>query len=82
MKRAEALRIIKSEHLVSYCFFEDRSDPSDEMVIRKEADHWVVYATNERGAKISGGEKKFDNEEAALDSFIRRLRALNNYLNS
>lgn len=79
MKETEAKNIIKNEHLISYSFFESRSDASDEMVIKKSLGKYVVYATNERASKISDGEKIFDNEEDALDNFIRRLRALNNY---
>ncbi|MCQ2480295.1 MAG: Imm59 family immunity protein [Clostridia bacterium] len=82
MKKAEAKKIIKNEHLISYSFFESRNDASDEMVIKKLSGKYIVYATNERASKISDGEKIFDNEEDALDNFIRRLRALNNYRNS
>lgn len=77
MKRKDAERIIKEEQLVSYSFFEDRNDASDEMVIREEAGKWIVYATNERASKIIEGEKIFDNEDEALDNFVKRLRALN-----
>ena len=40
-----------------------------------------IKTTNERAAKILEGEKSFDNEEDALDNFIRRLRALNKVRN-
>lgn len=82
MKKEDATRIIKAEQLVSYSFFEERADSSDEVVIKNEADRWIVYATNERASKISEGERVFDNEGDALDSFIRRLRALNRYRNN
>lgn len=82
MKRKEAERIINSEKLISYSFFEDRNDASDEMVIKRSSGKWTVYATNERASKISGGERIFNNEEDALDNFIRRLRALNRVRNS
>lgn len=77
MTRKEAKRIITAEGLVSHNFFESRPNGSDEMVIKQIADQWVVYATNERASKISEGERGFGSEEAALDHFIRRLRALN-----
>ena len=82
MKREEVKKIIENEYFISYSLFEDRRDVSDEMVIKKIADQWIVYATDERASKISGGERIFDNEEDALDHFIKRLRALNDYRNS
>lgn len=81
MKRKDAERIINAEELVSYNFFEDRNDSSDEMVIKKVSGKWFVYATNERASKIISGEHIYDNEEEALDNFIRRLRALNKVRN-
>lgn len=80
--RKEIERIIKEENLISYSFFEDRNDASDEMVIKKTSGEWTVYATNERSSKIIGGENIYDNEEDALDNFIRRLRALNKTRNN
>lgn len=80
MKIEEAKKIIQTEQLISYNFFEDRNDASDEIVIKKLSGKYIVYATNERAAKISSGEKVFDNEEEALDNFIKRLRALNDYM--
>lgn len=81
MKRKEAEGIIISEKLISYSLFENRNDAADEMVIKRTSGKWTVYATNERAAKILDGEKSFDNEEDALDNFIRRLRALNKVRN-
>lgn len=77
MKRKEAERIINSEKLISFSFFEDRNDAEDEMVIKKTSGKWSVYATDERALKIISGETIYDSEEEALDNFIRRLRALN-----
>lgn len=77
MKREEARKIIQAEQLLYYSFDENRPDEADEMVIKNEAGRWVVYATNERASKIADGERIFEQEEAAWDSFIRRLRALN-----
>ena len=79
MKIAEARKIIENEHLISYSLFEDRNDASDEIVIKSFSEKYIVYATNERASKISGGERVFDNEEDALDNFMKRLRALNHY---
>lgn len=82
MKRKEVERIIKAEKLISYSFFEDRNDAEDEMVIKKVSNKWYVYATDERASKIISGEIIYDSEEEALDSFIRRLRALNKVRNA
>lgn len=77
MKRKEVERIIKTEKLISFSFFEDRNNAEDEMVIKKVSGRWYVYATDERASKIISGETIYDSEEEALDNFIRRLRALN-----
>lgn len=82
MKIREALRIIENERLTSYSLFTDRNDSSDEVVIKSYFGKYIVYATNEKASKISGGEKIFNNEEDALDNFIKRLRALNKYNDS
>ncbi len=81
MNKNDALEIIKDESLEYYSFFEDRADGSDEVVIKYTSGEWTVYATNERASKITDGERIFDNEEAALENFIKRLRALNKYIN-
>lgn len=81
MKREEVKKIIEDEQLISYSFFEDRGDASDEMVIKNISGKYVVYATNERASKISSGESIFETENDALDNFIRRLRVLNRYKN-
>lgn len=81
MKRIEVEKIINTEQLISYSFFEDRDDATDEMVIKKVSGKWIVYATNERAAKIVSGEHIYDNEEDALDNFVKRLRALNKLRN-
>ena len=82
MKRKEAERIINAEKLIAYNFFENRNDAEDEMVIKKTSCKWSVYATDERASKITSGETIYDNEEEALDNFIRRLRALNKVRNT
>lgn len=44
-------------------FFEDRDDASDEMAIKKTSGKWIVYATNERVSKITGGETIYETEK-------------------
>ena len=79
MKRNDVVEILNKEQLIFYNFFEDRDDASDEMVIKSISGKYVVYATNERAAKVAEGEREFDNESEALENFVRRLRALNRY---
>jgi hypothetical protein len=43
--------------------------------IRNDNEGWTVYATDERASTVTGSEKLFDDEEQALDHFIKRLRA-------
>ena len=81
MKGKDVEKIIKTEQLISYSFFEDRDDATDEMVIKKVSGKWIVYATNERASKIISGEHIYDNEEEALENFVKRLRALNKVRN-
>lgn len=82
MDRNTVINIIKCEQLTSFNLFEDRADAADEIIIKKVSDRWVVYATNERAGMISGSEAVFEDEEAALFNFIRRLMALNRVINS
>lgn len=79
MKIGEARKIIENERLISYSLLADREDASDEIVIKSFSGKYIVYATDEKASKISGGERIFDNEEDALNNFIRRVRALNQY---
>ena len=73
----DILKIIEQEHLVGYNLFEKRDNRENEIVIKKEAQDWIVYATDERASKVIGSEKIFITEESALDNFIKRTRALN-----
>lgn len=77
MTRAEVKKIIHDEALGGYNIFENKDNVENEIVILKDKVHWIVYATDERASKITGSEKRFDNESDALENFIRRLRASN-----
>lgn len=52
---------------------------SDEIVIQKEADKRIVYATEERACKVINSESVYDNEQEDLDDFIERLRWMNRW---
>lgn len=77
MSKLECIKVINEEGLSGYNFFEDRVDRENEIVIAKDSEQWIVYATDERASKITDSEKVFDNEADALENFIKRLRALN-----
>lgn len=70
-------KIIEQENLIGYNLFENRENRENEIVIKKEEQDWIVYATDERASKVTGSEKTFLTEELALDNFIKRIRALN-----
>ena len=77
MTREYTKKIIDEEGLSGYNFFESRVNVENEIVIVKDSEQWIVYATDERASKMTGSEKIFDNEAEALENFVKRLRALN-----
>lgn len=77
MTRDAAKEIIRKERLTGYNFFENRNNNENEIVIAIESNQWTVYVTDERASKITDSERVFDNEESAIDNFVKRLRALN-----
>lgn len=77
MTREGIKKVIDEEGLRGYNFFENRANAEDEMVIVNDSKQWIVYATDERASKMSGSEKRFDNEVEALENYLTRLRALN-----
>ncbi|WKF84418.1 hypothetical protein [Lacticaseibacillus pantheris] len=72
MKKREALRIMKKEKLSRKNFFSDLFTQTEEAVIMKNGRNYEVYILGERGTKE--GLKVYDNIEAALDDYIKRLR--------
>lgn len=77
MTRDSVKKIIRKEKLTGYRFFENRNYEENEIVIVNDSKQWIVYATDERASKVTGSEKTFDNEEDALENFVKRLRAIN-----
>ena len=77
MTRECIKKIIDEEGLSGYNFFESRVNAENEIVIVNDSEKWIVYATDERASKMTGSEKRFDNEAEALENFVKRLRALN-----
>lgn len=81
MTRECIKKIIDEEGLRGYNFFESRVNAENEIVIVNDSEQWIVYTTDERASKRTGSEKIFDNEAEALENFVKRLRALNVFLN-
>ena len=82
MTKEQALRIIENELLKNYSIGEERYHRENEVGICIEKGLWRVYATDERASIVTGSESIFENESAAWDNFIERLRAdkvLNKY---
>lgn len=77
MMRECIKKVIDEECLRGYNFFENRANAENEIVIAKDSEQYIVYATDERASKMSGSERRFDNEVEALENFLTRLRALN-----
>lgn len=75
MTRNDVLKIIKEEDLRDYNFYENRFNKENEVGIKLENGYWIVYATDERASTVTGSEKRFDDEEKALENFVKRLRA-------
>ncbi len=82
MTKEQALRIIANEQLKNYNMGEGRYHRENEVGICREKGFWKVYATDERASIVTGSESVYEDENAAWDNFIERLRAdkvLNQY---
>lgn len=75
MTKEQALEIITNEQLTNYNMGEGRYYRENEVGICKEDGLWKVYATDERASIVTGSESIFENENAAWDNFVKRLRA-------
>ena len=75
MKKEDALKIIKDEDLILYNWFNDHPLWPNEVGIMGVEDGWCVFCTSERASME--GDKLFQDESEALESFIKRLRAGN-----
>ena len=77
MNIKEVIKIIQDEKLQDYNMNEERYNRENEVVLRRENDKWIVYATDERASKVTNSQDIYLDEQEALDDFIDRLRALN-----
>lgn len=72
----KALDIIHSENLTGYNLFDDRPDAEYEVAIQRVVGgKYEVYATDERASVPEGSRVEFENEEDAINDFLKRLRA-------
>ncbi|RIW30391.1 hypothetical protein D3H55_16780 [Bacillus salacetis] len=69
------MRIICVEKLKDYILNEVRENRENEVVLRQENDKWIVYVTDERASKVTNSQGTYEDEEEALNNFIKRLRA-------
>ena len=74
MNRSKAMTIIEEENLKHYNWFHAHPVRSDEILIEKLGERWCVSATDERACIVDTSCVYFENEEDALDRFIRLLR--------
>ncbi len=72
----KALDIIHSENLTGYNLFDDGPDAEYEVAIQRVVGgKYEVYATDERANVPEGSRAGFENEEDAINDFLKRLRA-------
>lgn len=74
MTRDEAKKILETESLIHYNWFNQHELNEDEVGIDYVNGKWIVYATDERASIVSGSVVEFSSEEEALDNFIYRVR--------
>ncbi len=74
MNRNKALKIIRDEQLMYYNWFHSHRVRPNEVLIEKLEERWCVSAADERACIVETSCVYFDNEEDALDRFIRLLR--------
>ena len=74
MNRSEAMQIIKEENLKCYNWFHTHAVRPNEVLIENLGERWCVSAADERACIVDTSRVYFDNEEDALDRFIRLLR--------
>ena len=74
MNRNKALKIIRDEQLMYYNWFHSHRVRPNEVLIEKLEERWCVSAADERACIVETSCVYFNNEEDALDRFIRLLR--------
>ena len=74
MDRSKALKVIEDEQLRHYNWFHSQPVRPNEVLIENLGERWCVSAADERACIVETSCVYFNNEEDALDRFIRLLR--------
>ena len=74
MKKDEALQIIVDEQLKYYNWFRAHRVRPYEVLIEKSGEKWCVSVADERACIAETSRTYFDNEEDALERFIKLVR--------
>lgn len=74
MTRFEVQRILKKEGLKYYNLFNEHEVKPDEVIIYETDHRWFVCVADERACIVDSSYVCFDNEEDALDYFVKLVR--------
>ena len=74
MKKDEVLQIIVDEQLKYYNWFRAHRVRPYEVLIEKLGEKWCVSVADERACIAETSRTYFDNEEDALERFIKLVR--------
>jgi len=72
MTREEVKKILHTEELKYYNWYDEHALHENEIGISYRDKKYIVYATDERASLIS--QKEFETESDALDLFIKKVR--------
>lgn len=70
MTKNEFFSIANKEGLKNYTLYDENNLRPDGLVLKKEGNNWIVYATSERASCVTGSEVTFDNESSALENLL------------
>ncbi|MBD5550082.1 MAG: hypothetical protein HDQ96_02750 [Lachnospiraceae bacterium] len=74
MKRVEAQYILKEEGLKHYNLFNEHEIKPFDVVIYEKDNKWIVCSADERANIVDTSYTYYDNEEDALEYFIKLVR--------
>lgn len=80
MKFSDAERIINAENLYNINWYNEGKLKENQVGISKQNSEWIVYVTDERASVVPASISKFDSEDKALDTLIRKARYGKKYL--
>lgn len=80
MKFSDAERIIKDEDLYNINWYNESNLKENQVGIAKNDNGWIVYVTDERASIVPASISRFNSEDKALDTLIRKARYGKKYL--